>query len=117
MSDDDRRRQVGRVVESGEQGRQPFAGAEVEARGGFVEQQQSRIEHQGPGDLDTLPLARREQLEAAIVQTGAAHQREQLDGPILGSSCGAVPPRRGGSGAPAATTSNRRELGRDPRLQ
>jgi hypothetical protein len=58
VRDDDRRREIPPGVESSQQGRELLPGAEIEAGGRLVEQQEFWIEHQRAGDLDALSLAR-----------------------------------------------------------
>ena len=84
VSDHDRGRQPGLGVESSEEHRQLLAGPEVQAGRGFVQQQQCRVEHQRPGNLDALLLARREQRELAIDERGAPDHAQQLGGLVPG---------------------------------
>ena len=92
VSDDDRGSQAGFGVEPLEQLGQLLAGSEVETRGRLVEQQQSRVDHEGSSDLDTLPLARREKFEGTIAQGSAAHQRQQRRRAIHRRSGWPIPP-------------------------
>ena len=72
----------------GEATHQRLAGTEIEPGGGLVEQQQLRVGHQGPGDLDPLALAFGQSAVGALGDRGRspaarAAQRPQLVGRVV----------------------------------
>jgi hypothetical protein len=66
--------------EGGEGGEQGLAGEEVETCGGFVEEQEGRVSHEGAGDADALALALRAGGDFAAFEVGATEEVEEFFG-------------------------------------
>ena len=73
-------------------GNQALPAAHIEAGGRFVQQQQGRIAHQGPGDEDLLALAVGEHAEAPVGDGLEAGAGEQAAGPVPFAVVVVVPP-------------------------
>ena len=74
---------------------QGLAGAQVQAGGRFVEEQQVRIGHERPGDRRPPPLARRQRRERVVHDGAQAEALRQLAGPRPIGVRVVVPPRLG----------------------
>lgn len=68
--------------ERGEGGEEGFAGEEVEAGGGFVEEQEGGIGHEGAGNADALTFALRAGGDFAAFEVGAAEEVEEFFSPL-----------------------------------
>ena len=72
---------------------QILAAGQIESGGGFIEEQQFRVRHQGPGDLDALALPLGERGERPVEQRAHAPFVQQGKGAAFSPSSFSYPSR------------------------
>ena len=83
---------VGTAGQPGQAAQQILASAEVHPGGRLVQQQQLRVGHQRPGDLNPLALALAQRPELALAQVGHAELGQDAGGPAtIGAPVGLAP--------------------------
>lgn len=74
------------VSEAGDQADDDGAAFVIEGTGGFVDQENGGVVHQGTGDVDALALAAGELVGAPAGLVGQADGVEQFHGPVVGAA-------------------------------